>query len=67
MKNSPEEYADELIDTYVRKFTNFKSIAIQCAIIDVENTLDALDNTCEFLPFDTNYFNEVLTILISKL
>ena len=74
MKNSPHEYADMLIDKYVSKlgtigFANFKSIAIQCAILDVTNTIEVL--RLELCGTDyysaLNYYDEVLTILKSKL
>lgn len=75
MKNNPQEYAEMLIYKY--SSLNFrileeylpipKTVIIDIAIVDATNTIEALENTGEFLPFDTNYFNEVLTILKSKL
>ncbi len=53
MKNSPQEYAEMLIEKHV----NIKS-----AIIDVTNTIGAIKNIT-----DKYYFIEVLTILKSKL
>ena len=53
MQNSPQEYADVLVEQH----GNIKS-----AIIDVTNTIGAIKNIT-----DKYYFIEVLTILKSKL
>lgn len=80
MKQIPNEYAEMLIKSYSPLVTTWdcyndvpvddSSIlkdACKCAINDVNNTIEALRNTGEFLPFDTNYYEEVLNILKSKL
>lgn len=80
MKQIPNEYAEMLIKSYSPLVTTWdcyndvpvddSSIlkdACKCAINDVNNTIEALRNTGEFLPFDTNYYIEVLNILKSKL
>lgn len=53
MKNSPQKYADMLIEQH----GNIKS-----AIIDVTNTTNALVNT-DYLPHNIDFYIEVLTIL----
>lgn len=57
MKNSPQEYAEMLVE----KHGNIKS-----AIIDVTNTLDAL-NDLENIELIKYYYRQVLKILKSKL
>lgn len=77
MKNSPNEYVEMLIDQYYKNipligfsgtYSTFMMLAIQCAINDVNNTIEALTE----LKFNYNYptityYTEVLNILKSKL
>lgn len=58
----PEQYVNDLIKKYSRIDTITRKIARQCAIIDVNNTIDAVENLSE-----KYYYIEVLTILESKL
>lgn len=64
MKQTPQEYAENIFYKYYNLELSYK-IAIQCAIIDVTNTLDALKATADYKK--DIYYNEVLTILKSKL
>lgn len=78
-KNSPEEYADELIGKY-SDIINPNSLyvttpVVRCAIIDVTNTLDSVEKYHKRM-YQNNtfkkgttfkYYSEVLTILKSKL
>lgn len=64
----PEQYANVLIKTYYDEF-NFdetyrgsKQQSILCAIIDVNNTIEAIECLT-----DKYYYKEVLTILKGKL
>lgn len=76
MKTSPNEYAEMLIEKYMQLkqkdtlgWSGMNSkMAIQCAINDVNNTIEALTE----LQFNYNYptithYTEVLNILKSKL
>jgi hypothetical protein len=75
MKQSPNDYAEMIIEQYrkveVIKNTDYqltKYISIQCAINDVNNTIEALTE----LKFNYNYptityYIEVRNILKSKL
>ena len=49
-----KEYADELIERYTSELRGLEYKAIKCAIIDVTNTIKALDRLgiC-----DTSYYN----------
>lgn len=83
MKNSPEEYVEMLINKYTKiqymaieeYIPNSIPVLIECAIIDVTNTLDALHDfnlkTRRYSDFKLTvtykYFIEILTILKSKL
>ena len=64
------EYADELIEKYgLNVFNNFDYIiavnnSIKCAIIDVENTINALGN---LTGIRVEYYQNVLQILKDKL
>lgn len=70
MENSPQEYADMLLMNYDLALStplvtlgNLKNdMVVQCAIIDVTNTIGAIKNIT-----DKYYFIEVLTIFKSKL
>ena len=81
MEQTPDEYANELIEKFLqlKKIETFGwsgmdvKMAIQCAIIDIENTIEALSDI-EFTDcWDSNkkelikYYTEALTILKSKL
>ena len=70
MKNLTEQqYADELIEKYIKlkQAENFGwsgmslQMAIQCAKIDVQNTIDSLKGIADYKRFD--YYTKVLTIL----
>ena len=69
---TPQEYAEELIDKYtpLAELWNcvdvYKS-ATQCAIIDVKNTIDYILRWGDTADDDLEYYNEILTILESKL
>lgn len=64
METTPEQYANDLIEKHYTKLgaTFAAFIAIRCAIIDVENTIEAIECLT-----DKYYYKEVLTILESKL
>lgn len=74
MKNSPQEYAEMLINKYTKiqymaieeYIPNSIPVLIECAIIDVTNTTNALVNT-NYLPHNIEFYIEVLKILKSKL
>lgn len=63
MKTEPEQHANDLIEKYYNMLPQWvnKNDATLCAIIDVNNTIEALDE-CSAM-----YFKQVLTILESKL
>ena len=67
MKNSPQEYVEMLMRKHM-EFHHLNYTLINCCIIDVKNTIDALKK----LGFKkesvvTIFYNEVLKILKSKL
>jgi hypothetical protein len=83
MKQTHEEYANELIEKYrkiqfmaIDEFIpNSTPVLISCAIIDIENTIEALKKFYSIL-YDPlildngstlDFYNEVLTILKNKL
>lgn len=67
MKNSPQEYAEMLLDKYEESTEHLKEgkLVKKCAIIDVNNTLKAIK--IFNIEAVNVYYNEVLTILKSKL
>lgn len=72
MKNSPQEYAQMLIDKYLIHAELWNCVdcyisATRCAIIDVTNTIDYIKTWGDTAEDDLRYYNEVLTILNSKL
>lgn len=66
---SPKEYAEELVGKHFVIMTNDLSFdrkrAITHAKIDVQNTIDALNDYCKNLPMSlkTDYYKQVLTEL----
>lgn len=82
MKQTEEQYANELIDKYrklAKMWDCYHDVPledkndIQCAIIDVENTIEALRKILnktihpELIQGWINYYNGVLQILKDKL
>lgn len=74
MKQTPNEYAEMLIDKYllIKTVTDICNLeeqqAIQCAINDVNNTIEVLNLTPYFVSMHLlDYYTEVLNILKSKL
>lgn len=69
MKQTELEYSEMLIDKYASIITeladDIEDIVIQCAIIDVTNTIEALDKA--LLSLDQTYYQNVLQILKDKL
>lgn len=69
-KQTPEEYANELIEKYYQAtISGWKpdKIAIQCAIIDIENSYEALDKNYGNIPesqFD--FYRNALEYLKTK-
>lgn len=68
MKQSPNDYAEMLINQHSAIGLQLRNEGIQCAINDVNNTIEALTE----LQFNYNYptithYTEVLNILKSKL
>jgi hypothetical protein len=68
MKQTEQQYAEALIDKYkeVTKYGHLDD-CIKCAIIDVTNTIEALDNTDFLLHKEYTYYQTVLTILKEKI
>ncbi len=75
MSKTPEQYANELIRKYMllKQKENFGwsgmglQMAIQCAVIDVTNTIDYVETWGDTVDGDLEYFKEILIILKSKL
>ena len=65
MKPTFEQYASDLIDKYNKIGLQLRNEAIQCAIIDVTNTIESLMDL-ENTEFSIDYFNQVLIFLKSK-
>jgi hypothetical protein len=67
-----KEYAEMLIEQYAKvtnlvEFGDIYKLAAECAINDVHNTIEALENTHVTLSMDIyNYYNKVLNILKEK-
>lgn len=66
---TPQQYADELVDKYY-KLIGSKYYAFKCAIIDVQNSIEALEyqEEAEGTTFGKlDYYKQVLQILKDKL
>lgn len=68
MKQSPNDYAEMLINQHSAIGLQLRNEGIQCAINDVNNTIEALNITPHFVSMHLlDYYNNVLNILKSKL
>jgi len=65
-----KQYADELIERYISELRGLEYKAINCAIIDVTNTIKALPYgfySGKFRIVDHDYYQTVLQILKERL
>ena len=62
-----QEYADELVEKYEKaSFWSTTSESVQCALIDVQNTIYALEEQVHYVSPKLAYYQEVKRILENR-
>ena len=66
---TPQQYADELIGKYYLEDLIDSNLAVYCAIIDVQNTIEAINPypDSNYASENIEYYKQVLQILKDKL
>lgn len=72
MELTPEEYAHKLIEKYAINIAfNTSHMCLQCAMIDVNNTIESLESLDSWTKLHVNeeiqFYKEVSKILYNKL